>query len=91
MIADRHFEVVLTSPLLRARATCDLAGLGDRAAIDPDLAEWDYGEFEGVTTDEIRQRILNWSIWTHPPAQGEHLDDLARRADRVIARAHKIE
>ena len=91
MIADRHFEMVLTSPLLRARVTCDLAGLGDQAVIEPDLAEWDYGEFEGVTTDEIRQRIPHWSIWTHPPEQGEHLDDLAIRADRVIARARRVE
>lgn len=91
MIADRHFEMVLTSPLLRARMTCDLAGLGDQAVIEPDLAEWDYGEFDGVTTDEMRQRIPQWSIWTHPPEQGEHLDDLAIRADRVIARARQVE
>lgn len=91
MIADRHFAMVLTSPLQRARVTCDLAGLGDQAGIEPDLAEWDYGEFEGVTTDEIRQRIPQWSIWTHPPEQGERLDDLARRADRVIARVREVE
>ena len=90
-IADRQFEMVLTSPLLRARVTCDLAGFGDRAGIEPDLAEWDYGEFEGVTTDEMRQRIPQWSIWTHPPELGEHLDDLAIRADRVIARVREVE
>jgi probable phosphoglycerate mutase len=91
MIADRRFESVLTSPLLRSRATCELAGLGDQAAVEPDLAEWDYGEFEGLTTNEIRQRIPQWSIWTHPPDKGEHLDDLAIRADRVIARVRQVE
>ena len=70
MLADRRFDLVLTSPLQRARVTCELAGLGDQAQIEPDLAEWDYGEFEGLTTNEIRQRIPGWSIWTHPPEEG---------------------
>ena len=91
MVADRQFELVLTSPLQRARVTCELAGFGDQAEIEPELAEWDYGEFEGVTTDEIRQRIPQWSIWTHPPEKGERLDDLAKRADRVIARVRAVE
>lgn len=91
MIADRRFELVLTSPLLRARVTCELAGLGDQAGVEPDLAEWDYGELEGLTTNEIRERVPQWSIWTHPPDEGERLDDLAVRADRVIARAREIE
>lgn len=91
MIADYRFELVLTSPLLRARATCELAGLGDQAQVEPDLAEWDYGEVEGLSTNEIRQRVPRWSIWTHPLDTGERLDDLAVRADRVIARARKIE
>jgi probable phosphoglycerate mutase len=80
MIADRRFELVLTSPLLRARVTCELAGLGDQAAVEPDLVERDYGELEGLSTIEIRQRIPQWSIWTHPPEKGERLEDLAIRA-----------
>lgn len=91
MIADRRFELVLTSPLQRARATCELAGLGGQAEVEPDLAEWDYGEFEGLSTNEIHQRVPRWSIWTHPPDQGEKLDDLALRADRVIARSRKVD
>jgi broad specificity phosphatase PhoE len=91
MIADRRFELVLTSPLLRARVTSELAGLGDQAEVEPDLAEWDYGELEGLTTNEIRQRLPQWSIWTHPPEKGERLDDLAVRADRVIARVRETE
>jgi broad specificity phosphatase PhoE len=90
MIADRRFDLVLTSPLLRARVTCELAGLGDQAQVEPDLAEWDYGEFEGLSTDEIRQGIPNWSIWTHPPNKGEGLDDLAVRADRVIRNVQDV-
>ncbi len=91
MIADLRFDLVLTSPLQRARVTCELAGFGDQAEIEPDLAEWDYGEFEGLSTSEIRQRIPQWSIWTHPPEKGERLDDLAIRADRVIARVGEVD
>ena len=85
-LADHPFDLILTSPLGRARLTCELAGFGDQAEVEPDLAEWDYGEFEGLTTNEIRERIPAWSIWTHPPDKGESLDDLATRADRVIGR-----
>ena len=91
MLADRRFALILTSPLQRARLTCELAGLGDQAQVEPDLAEWDYGEFEGLSTNEIRQRIPGWSIWTHPPEEGEGLDDLAVRADRVIAKVRKVD
>jgi broad specificity phosphatase PhoE len=91
MIANRQFELVLTSPLQRARVTCELAGFGDQADIEPDLAEWDYGEFEGLSTSDIRDRIPQWSIWTHPPENGERLDDLAIRADRVIARVGEVD
>jgi len=91
MIADYHFDLVLTSPLLRARATCELAGLGAQALVEPDLAEWDYGEFEGLSTNEIREGIPRWSIWTHPPEKGEQLEDLAVRADRVIASVRKVD
>lgn len=91
MVADRRFDLVLTSPLLRARVTCELSGLGDQAQVETDLAEWDYGEFEGLSTNEIRQRIPGWSIWTHPPEKGERLDDLADRADRVIHRVRDVD
>jgi probable phosphoglycerate mutase len=68
-----------------------LSGLGDQAQVETDLAEWDYGEFEGLSTNEIRQRIPGWSIWTHPPEKGERLDDLADRADRVIHRVRDVD
>ena len=71
--------------------TCELAGFGNQAVPEPDLAEWDYGEFEGITTKEIRERIPNWSIWTHPPSDGEDLDALAARADRVLDKVRAVD
>lgn len=82
-IATAH---VLTSPLQRARRTCELAGLGDRADICDDLLEWDYGDYEGRRTSEVRETIPGWSVWTHPITGGESLADVGARADRVIAR-----
>lgn len=78
-------STVVTSPLRRARDTCRLAGLGDRAAIWPDLVEWDYGDAEGRTTADLRTEIPGWSVWTHEIRGGESLDDVGRRADRLIA------
>ena len=83
---DAATATVFTSPLQRARQTCELAGFGDRATVDDDLAEWDYGEFEGTRTADLRTSEPNWSIWTATIGTGESLDDVARRADRVCAR-----
>ena len=91
MLVDRQFALVLTSPLIRASATCELAGFGGQAEVEPDLAEWDYGEFEGLTTREMRERIPGWSIWTHPPEKGEGLDELAARADRVLQKVRAVD
>ena len=79
------FTRVLTSPLSRALETCRIAGFGDRASIEPDLREWDYGVFEGRTSDEIRTEIPGWTIWTAKIIGGESVEDVGRRADRVIA------
>jgi broad specificity phosphatase PhoE len=78
--------LVLTSPLKRARETCALAGLGDRAEVDDDLLEWDYGEAEGHTTEEMRADTPGWSVWTGHLARGETVEQVGARADRVIAR-----
>jgi probable phosphoglycerate mutase len=83
-------STVFTSPLRRARQTCEFAGLGQRATVDEDLVEWDYGEFEGTRTAELRQADPTWSIWTATIEQGESLADVARRADRVLARIGEI-
>ena len=63
-LAERPFALVLCSPLRRARETCELAGFGDRAEIDADLHEWDYGEYEGLTTPQIREMRPDWNLWT---------------------------
>jgi len=86
LLATNTFELVHCSPMQRARETCKLAGLGDRAFIDSDLVEWDYGEYEGLTTPEIRETAPGWELWTHPTPGGETEDQVAARADRVIAR-----
>jgi len=87
MIAGRRFALVLTSPLQRARRTCELAGLGSGAQIDPDLMEWDYGEYEGMTSDQIRLTRPNWTIFRDGPAGGETIGQVAARARQVIRRA----
>ena len=82
---------VLTSPLQRARQTCSLAGMGERAIIDDSLVEWDYGEFEGTRTADLREVDPGWTIWTATIRQGESLADVARRADRVLTRLGSID
>jgi broad specificity phosphatase PhoE len=83
-LVGRPLVRVLTSPLQRARVTCDLAGYGDRAVITEDLTEWDYGELEGLTTDQVRRTYPGWTIWDGPVPGGETLAQVAERADRVI-------
>lgn len=83
-LAGREFGLVLTSPLRRARETCELAGFGGLARVRPDLAEWDYGEYEGRTTAEIHVERPDWSLWRDGVPGGESPDDVGGRADRVI-------
>lgn len=85
-IADQTFRAVLTSPLSRARDTATLAGFPD-AEPCPDLLEWDYGDYDGVTTTTIRLTEPGWSVWDAPCSGGESLDDVAVRVSRVLARA----
>ena len=80
-----RFGLVLTSPLRRAAETCALAGFG--AESEPDLMEWDYGDYEGLTTAEIRQLQPGWSLWEDGVPAGERVSDVGRRADRVLERA----
>ncbi|HZC31742.1 MAG TPA: histidine phosphatase family protein [Candidatus Bathyarchaeia archaeon] len=83
-LRGRTFSRVLSSPLARALDTCRLAGFGDRVELVDDLREWDYGAYEGRTRVEIDADIPGWTVWTHPIVGGESLDELGRRADRVI-------
>lgn len=85
MLAPDKFDLVATSPLVRARETCRLAGFGDVARIDPDLTEWDYGDYEGRTTAEIRADRPGWRLFRDGCPGGEQAADVAARADRVIA------
>jgi broad specificity phosphatase PhoE len=85
-LAGHPFALVLTSPLSRAAETARLAGFGDVAITDPDLREWDYGAFEGRLTAEIRADYPGWTIWRGPWPDGETIDEVAARADRVRAR-----
>lgn len=83
----RQFSLVLTSPMQRARETCRIAGYGDVAEVDENLREWDYGEYEGRTTADIRKSVPGWSVWEDNPTQGESLAQVAARAQKIIDRA----
>ena len=89
-LSDWDFKLVLCSPRARARRTCELAGLLDRAKITDDLTEWNYGEYEGITTKEIRKTDPTWTVFTSPTPGGETPDQVAERCDRVIARAKSV-
>jgi broad specificity phosphatase PhoE len=85
------FAAVFTSPLQRARRTCQLAGFGDRATIDPDLVEWDYGDYEGLRSAEIHQQDPTWNLFRDGAPHGESVAQITARADRAIARARAID
>ena len=77
------YRQVITSPLQRARRTAELAGFGDAAVLD-DLTEWDYGDYEGMTTAQIHARRPDWSLWTDGCPNGETPEQVEKRVDRVI-------
>jgi len=89
-LAGVGFDLVLTSPRMRARVTAELAGFPG-AEVDEDLAEWAYGDFEGITTPQIRERVPGWTVWTHPCPGGETAQQVSDRLDRVIKRAQAVE
>jgi broad specificity phosphatase PhoE len=83
----QEFSLVLTSPRQRARETCGITGYGDVVQIDSDLSEWDYGEYEGRTTTDIRKEQPGWTIWKNNPREGETLAQVRTRAQSVIDRS----
>ncbi len=89
-LADLEFALVLTSPRLRARRTAELAGFPE-AEVDDDLVEWGYGDYEGITTPEIRETVPGWTVWTHPSPGGETSAEVGARLDRVVARAQAVD
>ena len=86
VLAQHDFSLVLSSPLERARETAALAGFVD-PQLDDDLREWDYGDYEGVTTSTIRETFPGWSVWDGDMPGGEALTQVAARAAQVLARA----
>jgi broad specificity phosphatase PhoE len=87
VLAKEAFALVLCSPMLRARETSALTGLGDKAVIDADLAEWNYGQYEGLTPKQIHERRPGWLIFRDGCPSGESPEQVSVRVDRVIARA----
>ena len=85
------FARIFTSPLKRARETCELAGLGERAEIDHDLVEWNYGDYEGLTTKEIHAKTPDWMLFRDGCPGGDGPEDVARRVDSVIGRVRAVE
>lgn len=83
-LEGRKLGLVLSSPLSRALDTCRLAGLGDQVQTTDDLLEWDYGDYEGITTAEIRTRRKKWSLWLDGAPGGETASQVGARVDRVI-------
>ena len=88
-LRDDEFELVLTSPRKRARRTAELAGFAG-AVVDEDLVEWEYGDYEGITTLEIRETVPGWTVWTHPTPGGEPPEQVTERLDRVVERVRRV-
>jgi broad specificity phosphatase PhoE len=91
VLAKITFAGVLTSPLQRARQTCELAGLGGRAEIDSDLMEWNYGDYEGLTSNEIENKAPGWILFIDGCPGGESPQHVGRRVDSVIERVRAKE
>lgn len=90
-LAGISFAHVFTSPLQRAARTCELAGFGAVAQRDPDLTEWNYGDYEGLTSAQIREKNPNWDLFRDGGPGGESAADIQRRADRVVARLRALD
>lgn len=83
-IGGHQYDLVLSSPLQRALSTCERVGLGDRAVIREDLREWDYGDYEGLTSPQIRETNPDWNLWRDGCPGGESPEAVAARCDRVV-------
>jgi broad specificity phosphatase PhoE len=90
VLNGKVFAHVLVSPLARAQQTAKLAGFGSQMVVCDDLSEFDYGDYEGLTSDEIRKRDTDWSIWTHACPNGENLATVAGRCKRVISQLMEL-
>jgi len=91
VLASNAFGLVLCSPMHRARETCALAGFGDKAVIDSDLVEWNYGKYEGLTPEQIHEVAPGWLIFRDGCPDGETPEQVGARVDRVIARSRAVD
>ncbi len=91
VLANEVFALVLTSPLHRARETCKLSGLEEKAEVEPNLVEWNYGEYEGVTSKEIHKTVPGWLVFNDGAPGGETPEQIGARADRVIQRVRAVQ
>ena len=87
ILETHQFAAVYSSPLQRARRTCELGGLGKKMQILDDIIEWNYGDYEGITTATIRETVPDWTVWTHPCPNGENTEEVQVRCERAIATA----
>ena len=90
-LAGMSFAKVFTSPLQRAKRTCELAGFGDAAEIMPDLVEWNYGDYEGIRTRDILKERPGWQLFRDGCPHGEMPDQIGARADRVVAQLRAVQ
>lgn len=90
VLAEESFEMIVTSPLQRARETCALAGLGARAQLDDDLTEWNYGDYEGLTTSQIQAQSPDWLVFRDGCPGGESPDQVRARVDRLIEKVRAV-
>ena len=90
LLSTANFALVLSSPLRRARETCELAGLGPRMQLEPDLMEWNYGEYEGLTSKQIKRTAPNWMVFTDGCPGGEMSEQVGARVDRLINRIRPV-
>ena len=90
LLMTQSFVLVLTSPLQRAKETCTLSGLGEQAEVEPNLMEWNYGDYEGLTSAQIHVTAPGWIVFNAGAPGGETPNDVAARADRVIARIRSV-
>jgi len=87
ILAKQAFAAVFSSPLQRARRTCELGGLGNQMQILDDILEWNYGDYEGITTPQIRESVPNWTVWTHGCPNGEDAAQVQARCETAIETA----
>jgi len=90
-LTARRFAAVFTSPMERAVETCRLAGFGEAVSVREELLEWDYGDYEGITTATIRERRPDWLLWRDGCPGGEDAEQIGQRVDRLIADLHAVD